>query len=376
MARMPSDLIIADVRVVLADIPVKRPHKMSFTTLEAVNFAFVRAETRGGLVGWGEAACLGGPTWSEESSESVQSVIDRYVAPWLVGRDAAQIEMLRREMARRVQGNPFARAAVEMALWDLNGRALGVPVHRLLGGRVRDRVPLSWSLAVTSPEAEIEEAREKVARGHRIFKIKTAAHPVAHDVERVRRIREAVGPDVSLRVDANQGWDRPTALAAIRALEPYGLDFVEQPVPRWDLDGMAEIARRVTVPVMADESCGSPHEALAIARLGGVSILALKLTKSAGILGTMAIARIAEAAGMSCYVGCMIETSLGTAAYLQVALAAAPVTWGCELFGPLLLTADVVHRPVQYADGAILALEGPGLGVDVDEAALKECTRR
>jgi muconate/chloromuconate cycloisomerase len=293
-----------------------------------------------------------------------------------VGRDAAQIEMLRREMARRVQGNPFARAAVEMALWDLNGRALGVPVHRLLGGRVRDRVPLSWSLAVTSPEAEIEEAREKVARGHRIFKIKTAAHPVAHDVERVRRIREAVGPDVSLRVDANQGWDRPTALAAIRALEPYGLDFVEQPVPRWDLDGMAEIARRVPVPVMADESCGSPHEALAIARLGGVSILALKLTKSAGILGTMAIARIAEAAGMSCYVGCMIETSLGTAAYLQVALAAAPVTWGCELFGPLLLTADVVHRPVQYADGAILALEGPGLGVDVDEAALKECTRR
>jgi muconate cycloisomerase len=373
---MPSDLTIGEVRVILADIPVKRPHKMSFTTLQAVNFAFVRIETRGGLVGWGEAACLGGPTWSEESSESVQSVIERYVAPWLVDRDAAEIEPLRREMARRVQGNPFARAAVEMALWDLNGRALGVPVHRLLGGRVRDRVPLSWSLAVTSADAEIEEAREKVARGHRIFKIKTAAHPVAHDVERVRRIREAVGPGVSLRVDANQGWDRPTALAAIRALEPYGLDFVEQPVPRWDLDGMADIARRVTVPVMADESCGTPHEALAIARLGGVSILALKLTKSAGILGTMAIARIAEAAGMSCYVGCMIETSLGTAAYLQVALAAAPVTWGCELFGPLLLTGDVVHRPVQYADGAILALEGPGLGVEVDEAALKECTRR
>src|SRR5688500_13069838 len=228
-ARMPSDLTIGEVRVILADIPVKRPHKMSFTTLHAVNFAFVRIETRGGLVGWGEAACLGGPTWSEESSESVQSVIDRYITPWLVGRDAAQIEVLRREMARRGQGHPFARPAVGMALWDLNGRALGVPVHRLLGGRVRDRVPLSWSLAVTSPDAEIEEAREKVARGHRIFKIKTAANPVAHDVERVRRIREAVGPDISLRVDANQGWDRPTALAAIRALEPYSLDFVEQP---------------------------------------------------------------------------------------------------------------------------------------------------
>jgi muconate cycloisomerase len=367
---------IAAVRVIQADIPVERPHKMSFTTLEAVNFVFVRLETPDGLVGWGEAACLGGPTWSEESSESIAATIERYIVPWLVGRDASGIEVLSREMARRVQGNPFARAAVEMALWDLNGRALGVPVHRLLGGRVRDRVPLSWSLAVADPDAEIEEARAKVARGHRIFKIKTAARPVAEDVERVRRLREALGPDVSLRVDANQGWDRPTALRAIRALEPYGVDFVEQPVPRWDFEGMAEIGRRVTVPIMADESCFSPQDALTIARLGGVSILGLKVTKSAGISGTMAIARIAEAAGMSCYVGCMIETSLGTAAYLHVALSAAPVTWGCELFGPLLLKGDVVRQPVRYEDGAILALDGPGLGVEVDEGALKEWVRK
>jgi len=369
-------LAIGDVRLIVADIPVSRPHHMSFTTLTAVNFVFVRIETRDGLVGWGEAACLGGPTWSEESAESIVVTLERYVAPWLVGRDATQIEALRLEMARRVQGNPFARAAVEMALWDLNGRALGVPVHRLLGGRVRDRVPLSWSLAVAGGDAEVAEAREKVARGHRIFKIKTAAHPVAEDVARVRAIREAVGSEIRLRVDANQGWDRPTALRAIRAMEPYDLDFVEQPVPRWDLDGLAEIARSVSVPIMADESCGSPQEAMAIARRGGVSILALKLTKSAGLAQTMAIARIAEAAGLGCYVGCMIETSLGTAAYLHAALAAAPVTWGCELFGPLLLRGDVVKEPVRYADGCILALDGPGLGVDVDEAALAEWTRR
>jgi len=367
---------LAGVRVIQADIPVERPHKMSFTTLEAVNFVFVRLETADGLVGWGEAACLGGPTWSEESSESIAATIERYIAPWLVGRDAVGIEVLVREMARRVQGNPFARAAVEMALWDLNGRALGVPVHRLLGGRVRDRVPLSWSLAVADPAAEVEEAMAKVAHGHRIFKVKTAARPVAEDVERVRHLREALGPDIALRVDANQGWDRPTALRAIRAMEPYGVDFVEQPVARWDFQGMAEIGRSVDVPIMADESCFSPQDALAIARLGGVSILGLKLTKSAGLIGSMAIACIAEAAGMGCYVGCMIETSLGTAAYLQVALAAAPVTWGCELFGPLLLKGDVVRQPVRYADGAIVALDGPGLGVEVDEIALKEWTRK
>ena len=179
-------MIIGDVRLVLADIPVRRPHTMSFTTLQAVNFVFVRIETRDGLVGWGEAACLGGPTWSEESAESIAATLERYVIPWLRGRDARELETLRLEMARRVQGNPFARAAVEMALWDLNGRALGVPVHRLLGGRVRDRVPLSWSLAVADGDAEIAEAREKVAQGHRIFKIKTAAHPLAEDVARVR----------------------------------------------------------------------------------------------------------------------------------------------------------------------------------------------
>ena len=373
---MSRPLTIGDVRLIVADIPVRRPHHMSFTTLTAVNFVFVRIETREGLVGWGEAACLGGPTWSEESAESIAATLERYVIPWLVGRDAARLEALRLEMARRIQGNPFARAAVEMALWDLNGRALRVPVHRLLGGRVRDRVELSWSLAVASGDAELAEARELVARGQRIFKIKTAAHPVAEDVARVRAIREAVGPAVRLRVDANQGWDRPTALRAIRAMEPHDLDFVEQPVPRWDLDGLAEIARSVSVPIMADESCASPQDALAIARRGGVSILALKLTKSAGLAGAMAIARLAEAAGLGCYVGCMIETSLGTAAYLQAAVAAAPVTWGCELFGPLLLRGDVAREPVRYADGCILALDGPGLGVEVDEVALREWTRR
>ncbi len=367
---------IAACRVVLADIPPKRPHKMSFTTLGTVNFVLVRLETSDGLAGWGEAACLGGPTWSEESAESVGATVERYIAPWLIGRDPTQIEALRLEMARRVQGNPFARAAVEMALWDLAGRALGVPVHRLVGGRVRDRVDLSWSLAVADPREEIEEAREKIALGHRIFKIKAAAGPIAADIERVRRLREALGPTVSLRVDANQGWDRPTALKAIRGMEPYDLDFVEQPVPRWDLEGLAMIAERSSVPIMADESCFTVHDALAIARLGSISILSLKLTKSAGLLGSLAIARVAEAAGMGCYVGCMIETSLGTAAYLQLALAAAPVTWGCELFGPLLLAGDITRRPVEYADGCILPPDGPGLGVEVDETALKEWTRR
>ena len=292
------------------------------------------------------------------------------------GRDATAIEALRLEMARRVQGNPFARAAVEMALWDLNGRALGVPVHRLLGGRVRDRVPALLVAGRRRARGRGAPRRAaKVARGHRIFKIKTAAHPLARGRRRAcGRIREAVGPDISLRVDANQGWDRPTALRAIRAMEPYDLDFVEQPLPRWDLDGMAELGRRVTVPIMADESCFSPQDALAIARRGGVSILGAQAHEVGRPARDHGHRPHRRGGGLGCYVGCMIETSLGTAAYLHVALAATPVTWGCELFGPLLL------RGTWSAAGPlrgwrILALDGPGLGVDVDEAALKEWTR-
>ena len=181
---------------------------------------------------------------------------------------------------------------------------------------------------------------------------------------------------IDLRVDYNQGLAPWEALPKLRDIEMFKPTFIEQPVPRDARDAMAEIAAALDTPIMADESCFSPQDALAIARLGGVSILGLKLTKSAGLTGSMAIARIAEAAGMSCYVGCMIETSLGTAAYLHVAVAATPVTWGCELFGPLLLKGDVVREPVRYQDGAIVALDGPGLGVDVDEFALREWTRK
>ena len=367
-----SDLLkIRDIKVYVLEAALAEPFAYSQAWYERRGACLVEIVGEDGNSGWGEAF---GPA-------RLTAPIIEFYKPLLIGEDALATERHWQTLYNRLRDHGQkglliqALSGIDIALWDLKGKHFGVPVHRLLGGKVRDRVPLSWSLAVADADAEIAEVHAKVALGHRIFKIKTAAHPVAGDAERVRRIREAVGPDVALRADANQGWDRPTALRAIRALEPYRLDFVEQPLPKWDLGGMAEIARSVSVPIMADESCCSPHDAMAIARLGGVSILALKLTKSAGILGTMAIARIAEAAGLGCYVGCMIETSLGTAAYLHVALAATPVTWGCELFGPLLLAGDVVRRPVQYADGAILALDGPGLGVEVDERRLKEWTR-
>jgi L-alanine-DL-glutamate epimerase-like enolase superfamily enzyme len=170
-----------------------------------------------------------------------------------------------------------------------------------------------------------------------------------------RARREALAgaqPYSAFNAGIGSTWNVRCRCPALRASEPSGPDFVEQPVPRWDLEGLAHIGRSVSVPVMADESCFTLQDAMTLARLGGVSILGLKLTKSAGIIGAMAIARVAEAAGLGAHVGCMIETSHGTAAYLALAVTAPPVTWGCELSGPLLLAGDVVRRPAQYADGA------------------------
>jgi muconate cycloisomerase len=366
---------IKRITTAIVDVPIKRPHKMSFGTLEKMNYVLVRLETEAGAEGLGEAAALGGPTWSEESAESIKANIDRYLAPLLIGEQAQQIEKIREKMEIAVRGNYFAKTALEMALFDVVGKSLGIPAYDLLGGLVRDKVPLSWSLAIGDAEKEIAEAREMMERGSFIFKIKVGAADPDVDVNRVKMLREALGEDVCLRVDANQGWDRVTAIRAARRLEPYGVDFIEQPVPRWDIDGMAAVARAIHTPVMADESLCTPHDAIALIKKDAASIFGLKLTKAGGLLSCKRLAGFAEGAGLYCYVGCMIETGIGTAAYLQLAVSTPGVTYGCELFGPLMLIDDITQEGISYRDGHILASDKPGLGVTLDEDKVEFYTR-
>ena len=172
-------------------------------------------------------------------------------------------------------------------------------------------------------------------------------------------------------MDANQGWDELTALATIPKLEPYGIELMEQPVPRWNVDALARIARRVDVPIMADEAVCTPHDAITLVRREAADVFALKLTKAGGLLPSKAVAAIADAAGLPCYLGCMIETGIGTAAYAHFGASTPAVTLGCELFGPLLLVEDVVKEPIRYERGEIVVPRGPGLGVELDEAQVR-----
>jgi muconate cycloisomerase len=349
---------------------------MSFGAPTEVNFVLVRVGARGGLVGWGEAATFQGPTWSEESAETIQVVIDRYLAPLLIGRNALLYNPLMEKLESRFRGNPFAKAAVEMALLDLAGRSLGQPLHVLLGGAFRMRLDLSWSLASGRMETDIAEAQEKMAQGHWIFKIKMGAGPVEKDVANLAALRRELGPDVGLRADVNQGWNRQSALVALRELEQSRPDFLEQPLPKWDLAGLSELRRRSAIPLMADESLSDAHSTHDIVREGAADILSYKLTKLGGLARALAVYRVADAAGLGAYIGCMIETSLGTAAYLHFGAILPRLDYGCELFGPLLLAGDIAANPVAYANGQVLVPEGPGLGIEVDEAAVERYRRR
>lgn len=366
---------IKRISTAIVDIPLKRPHKMSLFSLEKVNIVIVIIQSDNGLEGFGEAVALGGPTWSEESAESIIAVINKYLAPYLIGQNPEQFEKIRSLMEQLVRGNHFAKCAVEMALYDLIGKQRDLPVFDLLGGKVYDKIPLSWSLASSDVDEEIKEAEKMLKNGISIIKLKVGALSPEEDVERIRIIREAVGKNIKLRVDANQGWNKSVAIRTAKKMEEYNLEFCEQPLPRWDIDGMEAVAKSISIPVMADESLASEYDALQLVYKQAASIFGIKLTKAGGFLGGKRLAAIAESAGLQCYIGCMIESGIGTSAYLHFAVSTPPVKMGCELFGPILLADDIVNEETVYEQGNIVVNSRPGLGVTIDEKRLNKYIR-
>ncbi len=362
-----------DVRII--DIPFHVPPTFAYGLRPVQNFAIVEVRTDEGIDGLGEASCAGGPGWNEESIESVKINIDRYLTPLVVGFDPFNVEAILARMDLVVKGNYFGKAAIEMALYDIMGKALGQPVYNLLGGLYQDRIKLSWTLASEDAKLEIEEARPLWERGHRIFKFKTGAQDAAKDVTRIREFRAAF-PEACLRIDANQGWDEITTLRTMDQLSDVGLDLLEQPLPRWNLDGAARLRARLSVPIMADESVCTPTDAVTLVRHKAADVFGLKLAKAGGIRPTQQVIGVAIGAGIPCYVGCMRETGIGTAAYAHLGASTRAVTMGCELFGPLMLIDDIVTEPIKYADGHIIIPQGPGLGVALDEDKMRHYTRK
>lgn len=370
-----SDLRIDGVDTVLLDVPLRRPHRFARTGMSAQPVLLVSVKTAGGVVGVGEGVVPGGPWWGGESVETMKVVIDRYVTPLLLGRDVDDIAGIQRDVGDVVAANLYAKAAVEVALHDAWARCLGVPVHTLLGGLARRSVPVTWALGTEPAPVVIEEALARHETGHRSFKLKMGAQDPAADVDRVCTVAEKLRGVAGVRVDLNARWDRLTSLTYLPRLAEAGVELVEQPVPGAEFEALAEINHALPIPVMADESIRTPADALRLATLRAADVFSLKTTKSGGLRHTRAIAEIAAAAGIPCHGGTSIESPVGTAASLHLACATPGVTWGSELFGPLLMSAELLTTPLRYADGELHLPDGPGLGIELDPAAVRALTR-
>ena len=367
---------IASVSTTIIDVPLRRPHKFSVLEIDHQSLVLVRVRTTEGIEGIGEGVTPGGPWWGGESVETMKPVIDRYLAPITTGRDVADIQQLRAAMDEQVSENRFAKAALEIALYDAWGKSAGLPLHALLGGLVRPAIPVTWALGAADADEIIAEAGAKLDTGqHASFKLKMGSQDPDSDVRRIEKVAAALAGRASLRIDLNAAWDELIAARYLPRLQDAGIALVEQPLPAWNIDGMARLCQQLDMPVMADESLRNEHDALRLATTRSGDIFSLKITKSGGFTVTQRIAAVAHAAGIPCHGGTAIESPIGTAAAAHLYCSLPAVTYGSELFGPLLMAEDLLTEPLAYRDGQLHPPHEPGLGITLDEDKIRRLSR-
>ena len=361
-------------------IPVRVPIKAQLAIKSGLGgthatspFLIVKVHTDEGLVGLGEASCT--PRWSGEDQFTAQHIIKAYFEPALIGEDPTHIEKCSQAFAPLVASNAFTKAAIEMALWDIAGKAAGRPVYLLLGAKERDFVPTKFSVSGRPPDEAAEIARWAIAQGFKKLKVKVGIN-IDGDASRVEAVRAAVGADVPLGVDANGGWRTPgNAITAIGRLLKHRISFVEQPVPRDDLFGMHEVRSAIAdVPIVADESVYTLADAKNLAEADACDVFSIYVGKAGGIAPAHAIGRFAQAAGIACTIGSNLELGVGSAAMVHLAMASSGVraeTWPCDIIGPLYYEDDILADPLPIKGGEARVHEKPGLGVELDDQKIE-----
>ncbi|GAA7770223.1 muconate cycloisomerase [Cupriavidus metallidurans] len=368
---------ISSIEAILVDLPTIRAHQLAMATMQQQTLVIVRLRCSDGIEGIGEATTIGGLSYGDESPEGIKLTIDTYLAPALVGQDATNVHAAMARLNKVARGNRFAKSALESAMLDAQGKRLDVPLATLLGGAVRDTLPVLWTLASGDTARDIEEAERFLGeRRHNTFKLKIGRRSVREDVAHVSAIKRALGDRARVTVDVNQAWNEADAATGIAMLEAAGIDLIEQPTPREQRTALARLAARFVVPIMADEAVTGPEDAMELARLGAADVFALKIAKSGGIFGMLRTAAVGDAAGIALYGGTMLEGSVGTIAAAHGFCTLPQLAWGTELFGPLLVKDDiVVERPV-FKDFSLHLPQGPGLGLAIDEDKLAHYRRK
>lgn len=361
-----GSVTVERVETLLLDLPTIRPHQLSMATMNGQTLMLVRLYCSDGSVGVGEGTTIGGLAYGAESPEGMKLAIDTYFAPLLVGADANRVQAVMARLDTAIRDNRFAKCAVETALYDALGKRTGLPVSELLGGRLRESLPVAWTLASGDTAKDIEEAEAMLAaRRHRIFKLKIGKRAVADDVAHVAAIKKALGDRGSVRVDVNMAWSELEARHGLAALADAGCELVEQPVG--SPEALARLTGQYPIAVMADESLVGPVSAFSLARVAGADVFAIKIEQSGGLRAAQQVAAIADAANIELYGGTMLEGAVGTMASAHVFSTFRELHWGTELFGPLLLTEEILQTPLVYKDFHLNLPAAPGLGIALDE---------
>jgi L-alanine-DL-glutamate epimerase-like enolase superfamily enzyme len=361
---------ITGVKILPISIPRLKELKVAYATRTVYHGFLVQLATDAGLTGWGEAA----PNFEvcHETLDGTAAALAA-MAPLVTGHDPLERERLLALLEPWRRDHAAALAAFDLALWDLAGKAAGLPVRALLGG-CRQRIANAMTIGIMPLEQTVAEARAILATGqYAELKLKLGLDPEL-DVARVRAVRAAAGPGFPLHVDANQGYDREGALRVLTALADAGIDFAEQPVPAGDLEALRWVSERSPVPVMADEALHTPEDALALVRARACSMFNIKLQKVGGISRALDVLAIARAAGVPCLIGCMTETLVGITAGAHLALGSAAVTH-VDLDGHVDLARNPVKGGARVEEDQLTVSDAPGFGLELDEELLKQLAR-
>ena len=377
---------IASIELYHIALPPRREHKWTGLTEPIGGYVLVKMTDEADAVGWGEAPALkdwGGDfgRYFGESPGTTIEVITRHLAPAVKGLTPGQVVELHDRMDHAIKGYPYAKAAVELAAYDLAGRQCGLPVHRFLGGAIRRKIPVTHSIGLLGLEEAEREVVQVAQEGIRTIKIKVGVDP-DRDVDMVRRIRNAVGPGIALCCDANQGYRTPgDAIRTFRRMERYDLIYFEQPVE--GIAALAQVARAIDAPVMADESAWNAHDVIEIAEKRAAQIVSIYSTKPGGLYHAMEVAAVARAAGLICNVNGSVETGVGNLANIHLAASAPAAVLSCVVpvstpaeaqtgqVAGIYYNDDLIAAPMRLVDGAIELPTGPGMGIAVDEAKVR-----
>jgi len=357
---------ITNVEVYKADIPLKEPFRIALGKIEVARNVFIKINTDEQLYGVGEASPF---PFIVGETQATDLAAARDLARLLIGKDPLEIENRLGELMRYLPKNPTVISAFDMALYDLLGKVANLPLYTLLGGGKRTLVT-DRTIGINTPDKMVQDALDFKDRGFPAVKVKLGT-TATEDIDRIRRIREALGPEIPLRIDANQGWDYVTALQALKGMEDQGIQYCEQPVAVWDFESMRRINSQTTIPIMADESLFDDHDAYRLISMGACDYLNIKLAKSGGIHIALKTNAIAEAVGMRCMVGCMNETRLALTAAAHLASARSNIRF-YDLDSADFLKEDPVVEGITYSNGGKITLpDGPGLGATIDPSFLK-----